>query len=75
MITEKAYRLTVRTSEPLRIGAKKDPPSGADNPVTRVGGSIAIPGSSLKGALRNQIESYLIDKLYQGGRWQPGKEE
>lgn len=75
MITEKAFRVTVRTTEPLRIGAKKDPLSGADNPVTRVGGSIAIPGSSLKGALRNQIESYLIDKFYQAGKWQAGKEE
>ena len=43
MITEKGYRLTIRTIEPLRIGAKKDPLSGADNPVTRVGGTLAIP--------------------------------
>jgi CRISPR/Cas system CSM-associated protein Csm3 (group 7 of RAMP superfamily) len=74
MIKEKAYRVTVKTTEPLRIGAKKDPLSGADNPVTRVGGNLAIPGSSLKGALRNQIEAYLIDKFFEGGKWQAGKE-
>ncbi len=75
MIKERAYRLTISTTEPLRIGAKKDPLSGADNPVTRVGGSLAIPGSSLKGALRNQIEAYLIDKFFQAGRWQTAKED
>jgi CRISPR/Cas system CSM-associated protein Csm3 (group 7 of RAMP superfamily) len=75
MIKEKAYRLSIKTTEPLRIGAKKDPMSGADNPVTRVGGGLAIPGSSLKGALRNQVESYLIDKFFSGGKWQAGKEE
>lgn len=75
MILERAYKITVRAAEPLRIGSRKDPLSGADNPVTRVGGSLAIPGSSLKGALRNQIESYLIDKFFQGGHWQSGKED
>ncbi len=74
MIVDRAYRITIRTTEPLRVGAKKDPLSGADNPVTRVGGTLAIPGSSLKGALRSQIESYLIDKFFQAGKWQAGKE-
>jgi len=75
VIVERAYKIIVRTIEPLRIGAKRDPLSGADNPVTRVGGALAIPGSSLKGALRYQIESYLIDKFFQAGRWQVGKED
>lgn len=75
MIIERSYRLTVRTTEPLRVGGKKDPLSGADNPVTRVGGTLAIPGSSLKGALRNQIESYLIDKFLKAGKWEAGKED
>jgi CRISPR/Cas system CSM-associated protein Csm3 (group 7 of RAMP superfamily) len=74
MIKEKAYKLTIRTTEPLRVGAKRDPLSGADNPVARVGGSLAIPGSSLKGALRTQIEAYLIDRFFRGGRWEAGKE-
>ena len=75
MIKERALALRVTTAGPLRIGAKKDPLSGADNPVTRVGGSLVIPGSSLKGALRNQIECYLIDKFFKGGIWELGKEE
>ena len=75
MIHERAYRVTVHTTEPLRIGSRKDPLSGADNPVTRVGGALAIPGSSLKGALRNQIESYLIDKFFQAGKWRVGMED
>jgi len=75
MITERAYDVKISTTEPLRIGAKKDPLSGADNPVTRVGASLAIPGSSLKGALRNQIETYLIDKFFRGGKWEAGREE
>jgi CRISPR/Cas system CSM-associated protein Csm3 (group 7 of RAMP superfamily) len=74
MIKEKSLKLTVRATEPLRIGAKKDPLSGAENAVTRVGGSLAVPGSSLKGALRNQIEAYLIGRFYQTGGWQAGKE-
>jgi CRISPR/Cas system CSM-associated protein Csm3 (group 7 of RAMP superfamily) len=75
MISQRAYQLTIRTTEPLRIGAKKDPLSGADNPVTRVGARLTIPGSSLKGALRNNVEVYLIDKFLQGGKWQAGKED
>lgn len=74
MIVERAFRLTIRTTEPLRIGAKKDPLSGSDNPVSRVGGTLAIPGSSLKGALRNQIESYLIGKFFHAGKWESGKD-
>src|SRR5579864_7051374 len=74
MITEKVFQLTVRTTAPLRIGAKRDPLSGSDNPVTRVGTTLAIPGSSLKGALRNQIESHLIARFFRAGRWEEGRE-
>ena len=75
MIKEKTFKLAIQTTEPLRVGAKRDPLSGADNPVVRVGGELAIPGSSLKGALRNQIESYLIDRFFKAGHWEAGKEE
>ena len=58
MIKEKNIQIQAITKEPLRIGGKKDPLSGADNPVTRVGGRLVIPGSSLKGALRAEIERF-----------------
>jgi len=64
MLHEKTVTVTITTKEPLRIGGKKDPLSGADNPVTRVGGKLVIPGSSLKGALRAEIEKFLIDSYY-----------
>jgi CRISPR/Cas system CSM-associated protein Csm3 (group 7 of RAMP superfamily) len=69
MIREKAFTITIRTKEPLRIGGKKDPLSGADNPVTRVGGKLVVPGSTLKGALRSKIEEFLIDSYFSNGRW------
>lgn len=75
MVKELIFKITLTTKEPLRIGAKKDPLSGADNPVTRVGGRIVIPGSTLKGALRSKIEEYLIDSYYANGRWKDGVED
>lgn len=64
MIKEKKYKVSLTTLEPFRIGAKEDPLSGAENPVAKIGGRLAIPGSSLKGALRTQIESFLIDSYF-----------
>ena len=75
MLHEKTVTVTITTKEPLRIGGKKDPLSGADNPVTRVGGKLVIPGSSLKGALRAEIEKFLIDSYYLNGRWKTGFED
>lgn len=72
MITEKTYEVRLTATEPLRIGGKKDPLSGADNPITRVGGRLVIPGSSLKGALRAEVERFLIDSYYAGGKWKEG---
>ena len=74
MVREQTFRMTIRTKEPLRIGGKKDPLSGADNPVTRVGGKLVIPGSTLKGALRAKIEEFLIDSYFSGGNWKSGFE-
>ena len=64
MLTEKRYKISLTTKEPFRVGGKEDPLTGVHNPVAKVGGKIVIPGPSLKGALRAQIESYLIDKYY-----------
>lgn len=74
MLKERNFDIKVKTREPLRIGGKKDPLSGADNPVTRVGGRLVIPGSSLKGALRDGIERFLIDTYFVEGKWKDGYE-
>lgn len=69
MLKEKVLKVQLRTKEPLRIGGKKDPLSGADNPVAKIGGKLVVPGSSLKGVLRNALEQYLIDTYYDNGKW------
>ena len=74
MLKEKSFKVQLKTKEPLRIGGKKDPLSGADNPVTRVGGRLVVPGTSLKGVLRNAMEQYLIDTYYENGKWKSGCE-
>lgn len=74
MIKERTIQIQLTTKEPLRVGGKKDPLSGAENPVTRVGGKLVIPGSSLKGALRSEIEQFLIDSYYSNGKWKDGSE-
>lgn len=53
------YQLRVTTEQPFRIGANVDPMSDIEGPITMLGGEIVIQGSSLKGALRAQIEEYL----------------
>jgi CRISPR/Cas system CSM-associated protein Csm3 (group 7 of RAMP superfamily) len=71
MIREQAYDVEVEALEPVRVGGAPDPLSGQDNPVAIVGSDATIPGSSLKGALRGEIERFLIDRYYDGraGRW------
>lgn len=71
MITEQTYRVEVEALEPVRVGGAPDPLSGQENPVAIVGSEATIPGSSLKGALRSEIERYLIDQFYDSnaGRW------
>jgi CRISPR/Cas system CSM-associated protein Csm3 (group 7 of RAMP superfamily) len=64
MIKEEKYEIVVKTKEPFRVGGTKDPLSGAENPVTVVGGRVVIPGPSLKGAFRAEVERYLIEKYY-----------
>ncbi len=56
------YRVTLETVEPFRIGALENPLSDVHNPVTRIGGRVVVQGSSLKGAFRAEVESYLIQQ-------------
>jgi len=64
MISEKRYRVELETAAPLRIGGVEDPLTGIHNPVARLGDRVVVPGSSLKGALRVEIEQFLIDSYY-----------
>ena len=70
MILQKRYKVELEATEPLRIGGVEDPRSGIHNPVTKVGDKVVIPGSSLKGALRAEIEQFLIENYY--GKGSPG---
>ena len=75
MMEKKQYEIVLVTKEPIRIGGKTDPLSGVENPVMKVGGKIVIPGPSLKGAFRNEVERLLIEKYYDSasGKWQDEK--
>ncbi len=64
MIETRRYQIKLTTEEPFRIGGKEDPLSGEHGAVVVVGGRVAIPGPSLKGALRAAIEGELIDAYY-----------
>jgi len=64
MITTKKIKIKLTTKEPFRIGGPEDPIRGQDNPVAIVGEEIVVPGPSLKGAYRSELESYLIDTYY-----------
>jgi len=54
------YTVELRTLQPFHIGAFQDPMSDIHNPFTTLGGLPVVQGSSLKGALRAQLEEYLI---------------
>jgi CRISPR/Cas system CSM-associated protein Csm3 (group 7 of RAMP superfamily) len=77
MITRWSYLITLTTKEPFRIGGKSDPLSEAENPVAVIGSRVCIPGPSLKGALRGEIERFLNDSHYDRSnkRWSPGKSD
>lgn len=73
MISEKRYKIELEAMEPLRIGAVEDPRSGIHNPVAKVGDRVVVPGSSLKGALRAEIEQFLVETYYgKGSQSWPG---
>jgi len=57
----KRFTVTVKTLGPLHVGGPDDPLGSADdNPVAMIGKTACIPGPTLKGALRAEIERYLI---------------
>ncbi len=71
MILETTIAVTVEALAPLHIGGRGNPLTGMENAVAKVGDRLVIPGPTLKGALRHQMESYLIDMYYdrKAGRW------
>jgi len=56
----KKYKVILETKSPFRIGGKKDPFSALDQPIVRIGDHVVVPGTSLKGAIREEMERYLI---------------
>jgi CRISPR/Cas system CSM-associated protein Csm3 (group 7 of RAMP superfamily) len=64
MIIKKMYSINLTTVDPFRIGGKSDPLSEAENPVAVVGGRVYVPGPSLKGAFRGELERFLNDSYY-----------
>jgi len=76
MISKKQFEIVLITKEPFRIGGKEDPLRGQENPVAIVGEKVVVPGPSLKGSLRSEIEKFLIDTFYDKNKrsWLQGKE-
>ncbi len=64
MIEQKEFEIELTTLEPIRIGGIASPLSGIDNPIALVGDKPVVPGSTLKGAYRCEIERYLIDTYF-----------
>lgn len=62
MTKSKEFRIELETLSPFRIGGKKDPFSAADQPIAKIGDKIVVQGTSLKGALRQNIENFLIQE-------------
>ncbi len=71
MIREQKVEISVQTLAPLHIGGRDNPLTGMENAVARIGERLVIPGPSLKGALRHQVEDYLIETYYdaKARRW------
>jgi CRISPR/Cas system CSM-associated protein Csm3 (group 7 of RAMP superfamily) len=64
----KKLKIELKTKSPFRIGGKRDPFSKADQPIAKIGNKIIVQGTSLKGALRHEIEKYLIEN-YKDTEW------
>jgi len=67
------YEIESVTKAPFRIGGVKPIPgtTDADSPIVRLGNKVVVQGTSLKGALRAELERYLIDKFFDkaNNRW------
>lgn len=61
---DRIVELTIKytTLGTLSIGAGDQPQSTVDSPLIRIGGEPVIPGSSLKGALRSNLEAILAQR-------------
>ncbi len=60
------YKITLTTRSPLHVGGVDEPLGGPDeNPVAVIGGKPCIPGPTLKGAYRAQLERFLIERKRQ----------
>lgn len=72
MIRERRFGVVLTTIEEFRIGGKPDPFSGIENPIAVVGNRAVVPGPSLKGAYRAELEKYLIDRYFdkERGQWE-----
>lgn len=57
----KKFQITARAESPVRVGGSRDPVRGVALPMATVLGKPVIPGTSLKGALRAEIERYLLE--------------
>lgn len=66
----KRFRVECQLLSPAHLGGLNDPLSSADNPIALVGGRLCIPGPSFKGALRNELERWLVGVFYGDGKWQ-----
>jgi len=70
-----SVKIELTTKEPLHIGGTSHILSDIHNPIVLLNGSTpAIPGTSLKGAWRSQIERYLIGYLEEKGLIDKGEE-
>jgi CRISPR/Cas system CSM-associated protein Csm3 (group 7 of RAMP superfamily) len=56
----KKLKMVLETIAPIRIGANRSALSTVDLAIVKIGGKYCIPGSSLKGALRNKLDEYFI---------------
>lgn len=54
------YTVTLTTLGPLHVGGLDDPLGAEDNPVAMIGGRPCIPGPTLKGAFRAEMERFLV---------------
>jgi CRISPR/Cas system CSM-associated protein Csm3 (group 7 of RAMP superfamily) len=61
-VTIKEYEIVLKTQEPFRVGGVGDPLSEQGNPIAIIGDRVVIPGPSLKGRYRAELERYLIEE-------------
>jgi len=60
------YEIELVTKAPFRIGGVKPVPgtTDVDSPIVKSGNRVVVQGTSLKGALRAELERYMIDQFF-----------